>query len=298
MSRAVGQDRNRHGLNPSAKSRTLEYHYEQGNFDLPAFEIAMGDGNLEAAQQEMADNASPALTRFADQSRLEERIEELSTEMANSDIALQDAITRNDRDGTNIAKARIKPHTEKQAYEEGRRAVEDALTVHEVYSRKRELHDIGRYMRMVREHFSETAIARLESHRDDQLYDLREQNPRSASGPNVINIHDKNRASDPTEFCLSMKLLTKFLTQQCLRKPGAPVEDEEDDAAGDRYQAYLDECMEITPSLAAYSGFVKDVEAQGASGDRISVVYGPMVLDSDNSGIVQDHYAGFVRDLY
>jgi len=207
MSRVVGPDRIRHGLNHSAKSRTLEYHYEQGNFDLPVFEIAMGDVNLEAAQQEMTDNASPALTRFADQSRLEERIEGLSTELANSDIALQDAVARNDRDGTNIAKARIKCHVEKQAYEEGRRAAEDALTVHEVYNRKRELHDMGKIMRMVREHFSKTAIARLESHRDDQLYDLREK-----------KIHGQLLSSSIStiKFCLSMELLTKFLTQQCL----------------------------------------------------------------------------------
>ncbi len=95
-----------------------------------------------------------------------------------------------------------------------------------------------------------------------------------------------------------MELLTKFLTQQCLWKPGAPLEDGEEGKARDPYQEYLNEHMEILPSLAAYSGFVKDTETQDASGDRIPAVYRPMILDSDNGGVVQDHYAGFIRDLY
>lgn len=81
------------------------------------------------------------------------------------------------------------------------------MTIHEAYDRKRKLHEIGKFMRDIRTHFEEDLMAVEEILDDDDLYDLREpeDNPRPASGPVVIDIHDHihdpgNHASDYAEF--------------------------------------------------------------------------------------------------
>jgi len=57
------------------------------NFDQPVFEIAMG-GDVGAAERSMANNASPALISFADQSGLEARVKELCDEIAEEDLKM------------------------------------------------------------------------------------------------------------------------------------------------------------------------------------------------------------------
>jgi hypothetical protein len=79
-------------------------------------------GAVGAAERSMANNASPVLIRFADQSELEAHVKELCDEMVEEDFELQEAMARGDRDGANIAKARIKRSATKKAYQERQRA--------------------------------------------------------------------------------------------------------------------------------------------------------------------------------
>ncbi|KAL2075184.1 hypothetical protein VTL71DRAFT_126 [Oculimacula yallundae] len=148
--RAVGADRARRALNHKRGTTTLGEHYEQGNFDLPVMAIALGS-NVERAQKEMSDISSPALTHFADQSGLPARVEELCEELKLTDDQYIAAVESNNRLGKKAAMERIKRAAKEMAYKQGSKAAADALTIHEVYARKRDLYDIANFMRMVRQ---------------------------------------------------------------------------------------------------------------------------------------------------
>jgi hypothetical protein len=151
----------------------------------------------------MAVDASPALYRLvADQSKLDDRVSKLCKEQETSDEALLDAIDRKDRDGKNIALARIKRNATKQAYEEFQKEAAEELTVDEVYDRKRKLQDTGSFMRMVRAH-SFVADHVVNGDQSEDVYDFRDVDELSSAqenGPIVVNVVDTNHASDAVEF--------------------------------------------------------------------------------------------------
>ena len=147
----MGADRARRALNHKRGKTTLEEHYEQGSFDLPVMEIALGV-NIQRARRQMADISSPALTRFADQSALPARIEETCEELRQIDEEYLRAVRENDRPKIKIAGSRIRRFARDLASKEGEKALKEALPIHEVYASKK-LHDFGNSMRIVREKY-------------------------------------------------------------------------------------------------------------------------------------------------
>ena len=99
------------------------------------------------------------------------------------------------------------------AYKEGKKASKEALTVLEVYARKKELHDSGNFMRMVREKYRHAQLpATVEE--DNDLYGFRdaEELQPSAGGQFQLNVDVPNIArSDPAELLQSAKTLMEFL---------------------------------------------------------------------------------------
>ncbi|KAH7355307.1 hypothetical protein BKA65DRAFT_237480 [Rhexocercosporidium sp. MPI-PUGE-AT-0058] len=198
MSRAVGPDTARRGLNHAPGGTTLEEHYEQGNFDLAVMAIALG-GDVVAAQRAMMDMSSPTLTRLADQSNIPARIDETCEVLRKIDKNLIKATKEGDRFARNTANQRIHRHAYVVAYKEEKIAA-DNLTVQEVYTRRAQLRDSTRFMRIVCDHLVGFDGNVPESVADyDELYDFRDADEVAASEKIQI-IEALDRASQKCLF--------------------------------------------------------------------------------------------------
>jgi hypothetical protein len=162
-------------------------------------------------------DASPALTRFFDQSGLDDRINRLCLEMEPLDRELQAAIINKDRYKKNTAKQRTRRNAEKKAYEEGWEAEKSALTPKDLQQRKELLVDLGSFMRRIHEYFSENVVQDIQVLEAAELFDIRDPDSPSNGGKITIDLHVPHvLAYDKGDFLSSVKLLFKCLGQKTL----------------------------------------------------------------------------------
>ncbi len=141
LRRAIGLDGARAFMGHRPGTTTLMDKYEQGNFDLPVFEIAMRL-DTRASIATMDEDASPALTRLIDRTRLEGIfLQRTIDRLASESEDLQSAIREKNYAAERNARRRIKKFATQVLHDESKRLAERTLTVEAFNQRKAELQE-------------------------------------------------------------------------------------------------------------------------------------------------------------